>query len=81
MGYTKQYNSSHPWYLTTAVLSIIYTCIGEEGKIEMEPKKILGKLVISEETGEPMIEFADLKVSAMVHRVPVMYGHTISVSL
>ncbi len=43
---------------------------GEEEKVESEPLKILGKLEGNR------IRFADLKISASCHRVPVIDGHT-----
>uniref|UniRef100_A0A7C4W3N1 Aspartate-semialdehyde dehydrogenase n=1 Tax=Geoglobus ahangari TaxID=113653 RepID=A0A7C4W3N1_9EURY len=43
---------------------------GEEEKVETEPLKLLGKF-----NGEK-IEFADIKISASCHRVPVIDGHT-----
>lgn len=48
---------------------------GEEEKLETEPLKILGKLEGNK------IEFADIKISAAVNRVPVRDGHTVSVSV
>ncbi|ADC65287.1 aspartate-semialdehyde dehydrogenase [Ferroglobus placidus DSM 10642] len=43
---------------------------GEEEKVESEPLKILGKLEGNK------VRFADLKISASCHRVPVIDGHT-----
>ncbi len=43
---------------------------GEEEKVETEPLKILGKF-----DGD-RIQFADLKISASCHRVPVIDGHS-----
>jgi aspartate-semialdehyde dehydrogenase len=43
---------------------------GEEGKMESEPKKILGNL------NGPKIDYADIKISAQCNRVPVIDGHT-----
>jgi len=43
---------------------------GEEEKVQSEPLKLLGKF----EGGR--IKFADLKISASCHRVPVIDGHT-----
>lgn len=48
---------------------------GEEEKIEAECRKLLGH-----EDGDAVVE-ADLLVSAMVHRVPVLDGHLVSASL
>lgn len=43
---------------------------GEEDKVETEPLKLLGKF-----DGEK-VQFANIKVSASCHRVPVIDGHT-----
>ncbi|WP_456369474.1 aspartate-semialdehyde dehydrogenase [Geoglobus sp.] len=43
---------------------------GEEDKVETEPLKLLGRF-----DGEK-VSFADLRVSASCHRVPVLDGHT-----
>lgn len=43
---------------------------GEEGKMESEPKKILGVL------NGPKIDFSDIKISAQCNRVLVIDGHT-----
>jgi aspartate-semialdehyde dehydrogenase len=48
---------------------------GEEEKIERETRKILGQY------GNNGVAEADVTVSAMVHRVPVVDGHMVSVSL
>jgi aspartate-semialdehyde dehydrogenase len=48
---------------------------GEEEKIEAECRKLLGV-----EAGDAVAE-AELRVSAMVHRVPVLDGHLVSASL
>ncbi len=48
---------------------------GEEDKIETEPQKIYGKLVGSSVQPSPM------KISAQVHRVGVLDGHMVSVSV
>jgi aspartate-semialdehyde dehydrogenase len=48
---------------------------GEEEKIERETRKLLGQLA-----GDT-VHSAALTVSAMVHRVPVVDGHMVSVSL
>ena len=47
---------------------------GEEEKIETEPRKMLGRLV----AGGGGIEEADITMTAMVHRVPVVDGHLVS---
>lgn len=51
---------------------------GEEQKIEVEPRKILGTI---EEGSEDGVLLLDVKLSAMCHRVPVIDGHTASISL
>ena len=43
---------------------------GEEEKVETEPLKLLGRL-----EGDK-IKFADIRISASCHRVPVIDGHT-----
>ncbi|WP_202320330.1 aspartate-semialdehyde dehydrogenase [Archaeoglobus neptunius] len=43
---------------------------GEEDKVETEPLKLLGKF------DGKKVQFADIKVSASCHRVPVIDGHT-----
>lgn len=48
---------------------------GEEEKVEIEPRKILGTL-----DGD-RVEFADMRLSAQCHRVAVTDGHTLAVSL
>ena len=48
---------------------------GEEEKIEQETRKLLGALV------RGAITDAEVAVSAMVHRVPVVDGHLVSASL
>lgn len=48
---------------------------GEEEKIEIEPNKILGRFDSDRFVG------ANIKISAICHRVPVTDGHTVSVSL
>lgn len=48
---------------------------GEEAKLEQEPKKILGKF------GPDGIIPAEIKISAQCNRVPVISGHTESVSI
>ena len=48
---------------------------GEEPKVEEEPLKILGDLK------EGVVEFLDAKVSAHCNRVPVVDGHTLTVSV
>jgi aspartate-semialdehyde dehydrogenase len=48
---------------------------GEEEKIEIEPRKMLGSLSNS------YIEYADFTVSAHANRVPVVDGHTVCVSI
>ena len=48
---------------------------GEDGKLETEPKKLLGKV----ENG--VLELADIRTSAQANRVPVFDGHLASVSV
>jgi aspartate-semialdehyde dehydrogenase len=48
---------------------------GEEGKVECEAAKLLGSMVGEE------VEPAPLRVSALCHRVPVLDGHSLAVSL
>lgn len=47
----------------------------EEDKIESEPRKMLGRL------GDGEVIFHDMQISAQVHRVPVMDGHTAAMSV
>ncbi len=47
---------------------------GEDGKLEIEPRKLCGKYV------DGKFELADFKVSAQANRVPVIDGHMGSVS-
>lgn len=60
-------------------MDILDNCVpyisGEEGKLEMEPNKILGTVQ------KGRILEAGMRISSMVHRVPVTDGHLISVSL
>ena len=48
---------------------------GEEEKMALEPKKLLGKL----QNGK--VEFSDIRISAQCNRVPVLDGHTESVAV
>lgn len=48
---------------------------GEEEKIEAECRKLLGTLAVHR------IDDADIALSAMVHRVPVLDGHLVAASL
>jgi len=48
---------------------------GEEEKIEIEPRKMLGNL------SDKQISYADFTVSAHANRVPVVDGHTVCVSI
>jgi aspartate-semialdehyde dehydrogenase len=60
---------------------------GEEEKVETEPRKMLGKLMLpslSSAAGTPPkahIEFADIKFSAHTNRVAVIDGHTVCASV
>lgn len=47
---------------------------GEEEKIETEPRKMLGRLG----DGSGLIDEAEIAITAMVHRVPVVDGHLVS---
>ncbi|MCC6905401.1 MAG: aspartate-semialdehyde dehydrogenase [Anaerolineae bacterium] len=57
--------------------NIIPYISNEEDKIETEPRKMLGA-VSADGTA---IDFADMTISAQVHRVPVMDGHTVAMSV
>ncbi|MFO7537044.1 MAG: aspartate-semialdehyde dehydrogenase, partial [Chloroflexota bacterium] len=48
---------------------------GEDGKLESEPKKLLGRFAAGQVT------WADIKLSAQANRVPVVDGHLASVSV
>jgi len=48
---------------------------GEEEKLEVEPRKILGTLV------DDTVRLADMTISAQCNRVPVLHGHLECVSL
>jgi aspartate-semialdehyde dehydrogenase len=48
---------------------------GEDAKLEMEPKKLLGKMI------EGQLELAPIRLSAQANRVPVLDGHLASVSV
>lgn len=48
---------------------------GEEGKMEIEPLKLLGTYT------DQGVEYANFKISASCNRVPVLDGHTESVSV
>ena len=48
---------------------------GEEEKIEIEPRKILGKW------SEGRFAFGDFRISAQVNRVPTIDGHLMTISL
>lgn len=55
--------------------NVIPFICGEEEKLESEPRKILGRL------HDGSLEYAPLILSAQVNRVPVVDGHTESVSV
>lgn len=55
--------------------NVIPNINGEEEKVELEPRKMLGKL------NENKIEFADIKFSAHTNRVAVLDGHTVCASV
>jgi aspartate-semialdehyde dehydrogenase len=48
---------------------------GEDSKLELEPKKLLGSF------RDGQVELADLRLSAQANRVPVLDGHIASVSV
>lgn len=48
---------------------------GEDSKLELEPKKLLGKLQ------DGQVQLADIRLSAQANRVAVMDGHIASVSV
>lgn len=48
---------------------------GEDGKLESEPKKLLGQF------SQGQVEWADIKLSAQANRVPVVDGHLASLSV
>jgi aspartate-semialdehyde dehydrogenase len=48
---------------------------GEDAKLEMEPKKLLGQV------RDGRMELADIRLSAQANRVPVLDGHLASVSV
>lgn len=48
---------------------------GEDGKLENEPKKLLGRVV------DGVMELADIQASAQANRVPVIDGHLASLSV
>ena len=50
---------------------------GEEAKMEIESKKLLGTL----NAEATKVDFADFKISAQCNRVPVLDGHTETVSI
>jgi len=55
--------------------NVIPNINGEEDKVELEPRKMLGKL------NQTKIDFADIKFSAHTNRVAVLDGHTVCVSV
>lgn len=55
--------------------NVIPHIAGEEEKVEAESKKLLGTL------GEKGAEFAEFRATAACHRVPVLEGHTLAVSV
>lgn len=55
--------------------NIIPNINGEEEKVELEPRKMLGKL------NQNKIDFADIKFSAHTNRVAVLDGHTVCTSV
>ena len=59
--------------------NVIPNINGEEAKVELEPRKMLGKLSLSSPRAH--IEFADIKFSAHTNRVAVLDGHTVCASV
>jgi len=59
--------------------NVIPNINGEEEKVELEPRKMLGKLSLSSPRAH--IEFADIKFSAHTNRVAVLDGHTVCASV
>jgi aspartate-semialdehyde dehydrogenase len=48
---------------------------GEEGKLQTEPKKLFGKL------SNGLVDFSDIKISAICNRIAVLEGHLASVQV
>ncbi len=68
--------AGYPGVSSFDILDNVIPYIGnEEDKIESEPRKMLGTLSGAE------INFAPITVSAQVHRVPVMDGHMVAMSV
>jgi aspartate-semialdehyde dehydrogenase len=55
--------------------NVIPNIIGEEEKVEWEPRKMLGKLINNK------IDLSDMRFSAHTNRVAVIDGHTVCVSV
>lgn len=68
--------AGYPGVSSFDILDNVIPYIGnEEDKIESEPRKMLGKL------NGGVIDFAPMTISAQVHRVPVMDGHMVAMSI
>jgi aspartate-semialdehyde dehydrogenase len=69
--------AGHPGVPSLDILGNVIPYIGgEEEKMALEPRKILGRL-----TDDGQIEEADMAVSAQCNRVPVKHGHMECVSV
>jgi aspartate-semialdehyde dehydrogenase len=55
--------------------NVVPNISGEDAKLEMEPKKLLGQV------RDGRMELADIRLSAQANRVPVIDGHLASVSV
>lgn len=68
--------AGYPGVASLDITDNIIPYIGrEEEKIESEPLKLLGRLV------QQQVQPADITISAAVHRVPVLDGHTEAVAV
>ena len=68
--------AGYPGVPSLDILGNVVPYIGkEDGKLETEPKKLLGSVV------DGKLAMADIKLSAQANRVPVVDGHLASVSV
>lgn len=68
--------AGYPGVPSMAIMDNVIPYIGgEDGKLEKEPRKLLGRVVDQE------MVMADIRLSAQANRVPVMDGHLASVSV
>lgn len=68
--------AGYPGVPSMAIIDNVIPHIGgEDEKLEVEPKKLLGQFVAGD------IVMADIRLSAQANRVPVMDGHLASVSV